>query len=103
MSPYVEPNPKIHPLGEPLVYDLVANITYEGVKVRDDSVEGEAERKVWKAQVREGGGVEGGWWEMQDLWVERCQADLLATKESYVMVWERRRGGVGAGKGKGKG
>lgn len=90
MSPYVEPNPKLHPLGEPLVYDLVANVTYEGVKVRDDSVEGEAERKVWKCQVKEGS-VEGGWWEMQDLWVEKVQADLLATKESYVMVWERRR------------
>jgi U4/U6.U5 tri-snRNP-associated protein 2 len=90
MSPYVEPNPKLHPLDEPLVYDLVANVTYEGVKVRDDSVEGEAERKVWKCQVKEGS-AEGGWWEMQDLWVEKVQADLLATKESYVMVWERRK------------
>ena len=90
MSPYVEPNPQLHALNEPLVYDLVANITYEGVKVRDDSVEGEAERKVWKVQVKEGG-EQGGWWEMQDLFVERVNADLLATKESYVMVWERRR------------
>ena len=97
LSPYVEPNPHLHTQGEPLVYDLVANITYEGVKVRDDSVEGEAERKVWKAQVKEGG--EGGqWWEMQDLFVERVNADLLATKESYVMVWGRRKS-----KSKGKG
>ncbi|KAK0941420.1 Ubiquitin carboxyl-terminal hydrolase 10, partial [Friedmanniomyces endolithicus] len=44
-SPYVEPNPQLHPPGEAIAYDLVANITYEGVKVRDDSVEGEAERK----------------------------------------------------------
>lgn len=90
MSPYVEPDPKIHPIGEPLVYDLVANVTYEGVKVRDDSVEGEAERKMWKCQVKEGG-ENGGWWEMQDLYVERVDAELLSTKESYVMVWERRR------------
>ena len=96
MSPYVEPNPQVHPLGEPVVYDLVANITYEGVKVRDDSVEGEAERKVWKCTVKEGGD-RGLWWEMQDLFVERVNADLLSTKESYVMVWERRRV-----KGKGK-
>lgn len=90
ISPYVEPNPQVHPPGEPLVYDLVATITYEGVKVRDDSVEGEAERKVWKVQVKEGG-ESGQWWEMQDLFVERVNADLLSTKESYVMVWERRR------------
>ncbi|KJX93706.1 U4/U6.U5 tri-snRNP-associated protein 2 [Zymoseptoria brevis] len=90
MSPYVEPDPKIHPIGEPLVYDLVANVTYEGVKVRDDSVEGEAERKMWKCQVKEGG-ENGGWWEMQDLYVERVDVELLSTKESYVMVWERRR------------
>ncbi|KAM3415042.1 hypothetical protein BST61_g10177 [Cercospora zeina] len=92
MSPYVEPDPKQHPMGEPIVYDLIANITYEGVKVRDDSVEGEAERKVWKAQVKEGGDS-NQWWEMQDDFpVEKVNADLLATKESYVMVWERRRG-----------
>ncbi len=96
LSPYVEPNPQLHGVSEPLIYDLVANITYEGVKVRDDSVEGEAERKVWKVQVKEGGdGAQ--WWEMQDLFVQRVNADLLATKESYVMVWERRRG-----KGKGR-
>ena len=98
MSPYVEPNPQVHPAGEPIVYDLVANITYEGVKVRDDSVEGEAGRKIWKAQVKgKAHAKEGGdsdqdqWWEMQDLYVEEVNADLLATKESYVMVWERRK------------
>lgn len=96
LSPYVEPNPQVHQMGDPIVYDLVANITYEGVKVRDDSVEGEAERKVWKVQVKEGGESQQ-WWEMQDLFVDKVNADLLATKESYVMVWERRKAG---GKGK---
>lgn len=92
MGPYVEPDPKQHPMGEPIVYDLIANVTYEGVKVRDDSVEGEAERKVWKVQVKEGGNS-NQWWEMQDDFpVEKVNADLLATKESYVMVWERRKG-----------
>ncbi|CAK3852174.1 U4 tri-snRNP-associated 2 [Lecanosticta acicola] len=98
MSPYVEPNPQLHATGEPIVYDLVANITYEGVKVRDDSVEGEAERKIWKAQVKgkkqvKEGDIQDQWWEMQDLFVEEVNADLLATKESYVMVWERRKAG----------
>ncbi|KAK4499914.1 hypothetical protein PRZ48_008100 [Zasmidium cellare] len=99
MSPYIEPDPKVHPTGEPIIYDLVANITYEGVKVRDDSVEGEAERKVWKVQVKEGGESQQ-WWEMQDLFVEKVNADLLSTKESYVMVWERRKNSKGKGKGK---
>ena len=90
ISPYVEPNPQLRSTGEPLIYDLVANITYEGVKVRDDSVEGEAERKVWKVQVREGGDS-GQWWEMQDLFVDKVNAELLSTKESYIMVWERRK------------
>ncbi|KAK4970096.1 Ubiquitin carboxyl-terminal hydrolase 10 [Elasticomyces elasticus] len=97
-SPYVEPNPQLHPTGEPIAYDLVANITYEGVKVRDDSVEGEAERKVWKVHVREGGDSQQ-WWEMQDLFVDKVNADLLATKESYIMVWERRKTST---KGKGR-
>ncbi|TKA26284.1 hypothetical protein B0A50_05063 [Salinomyces thailandicus] len=96
LTPYVEPNPAVHPVGEPIIYDLVANITHEGVKVRDDSVEGEAERKVWRVQVRDGSSAAGAeaaaWWEMQDLFVERVNAELLGTKESYVMVWERRRG-----------
>lgn len=94
LAPYVEPNTQLHPPGEPLVYDLVANITYEGVKVRDDSVEGEAERKVWKVQMKEGGDSQQ-WWEMQDLFVEKVNADLLSTKESYIMIWERRRRGKG--------
>ena len=102
MSPYVEPNPQLHPLDEPIVYDLVANITHEGVKVRDDSVEGEAERKVWRAQVKEEGGetAQQQWWEMQDLFVDKVNADLLCTKEAYVMVWERRRNGKGKSKAK---
>lgn len=98
MSPYVEPNPSLHPPAEPIIYDLVANITHEGVRVRDDSVEGEAEKKVWRVQLLDRGKEKGGnadtdrWVEMQDLWVGRVEAELLSTKEAYVMVWERRRG-----------
>ncbi|KAG9548044.1 cysteine proteinase, partial [Aureobasidium melanogenum] len=97
MSPYVEPNPSLHSPSEPIIYDLVANITHEGVRVRDDSVEGEAEKKVWRVQLLDRGREEGSnadtdrWVEMQDLWVGRVEAELLSTKEAYVMVWERRR------------
>lgn len=102
MSPYVEPNPALYPPGEPVVYDLVANITHEGVRVRDDSVEGEAEKKVWRVQLVDRGtdfsgkkddGAAERWWEVQDLFVRRVETELLGTKEAYVMVWERRRGG----------
>ncbi|MCJ1471835.1 hypothetical protein MMC13_000476 [Lambiella insularis] len=89
MSPYVEPNPSLHPPGEPIWYDLVANVTHEAVRIRDDSVEGEAEKKVWRAQVRDRARDE--WLEIQDLFVERVATETLFTKESYLMVWERRK------------
>ncbi|KAF2090813.1 U4/U6.U5 tri-snRNP-associated protein 2 [Saccharata proteae CBS 121410] len=89
MSPYVEPNPSIHPPGEPIWYDLVANITHEAVRSRDDSVQGEAERKVWRVQLKDRSRDE--WVEVQDLFVENARAETLFTKESYLQVWERRR------------
>lgn len=95
MSPYVEPNPSVHPPGEPIWYDLVANVTHEAVRTRDDSVEGEAERKVWRVQLRDRARDE--WLEVQDLFVERVATETLFTKESYLMVWERRRQGKGKG------
>jgi U4/U6.U5 tri-snRNP-associated protein 2 len=100
MSPYVEPNPSIHPPGEPIWYDLVANITHEAVKKKDDSVEGEQESKVWRVQVRDRAG--GEWYGIQDLFVERERGETLFTKEAYVMVWERRRGQGTGSKGKAK-
>ena len=89
MSPYVEPNPTVHPIGEPIWYDLVANVTHEAVRTRDDSVEGEAEKKVWRVQVRDRSRDE--WLEIQDLYVERVVTETLFTKESYLMIWERRK------------
>ena len=89
MAPYVEPNPSIYPPGEPILYDLVANVTHEAVRIRDDSVEGEAERKVWRTQIRDRARDE--WLEIQDLFVEKVPAETLFTKESYIMVWERRK------------
>lgn len=98
MAPYVEPNPSIHPPGEPIWYDLVANVTHEAVRTRDDSVEGEAERKVWRVQIRDRARDE--WLQVQDLFVERVATETLFTKESYLMVWERRRDRKGKGEGR---
>ncbi|KAL6716422.1 Ubiquitin carboxyl-terminal hydrolase 10 [Lecanora helva] len=89
MSPYVEPNPAVSPIGEPIWYDLVANVTHEAVRTRDDSVEGEAEKKVWRVQVRDRARDE--WLEIQDLYVQRVVSETLFTKESYLMVWEKRK------------
>ncbi|KAF2795631.1 cysteine proteinase [Melanomma pulvis-pyrius CBS 109.77] len=101
MGPYVEPNPKLYPPGEPIWYDLVANITHEAVKKKDDSVEGEQETKVWRVQLRDRSRDE--WVGVQDLFVEKERGETLFTKESYVQVWERRRSGVSANaKGKGR-
>ena len=91
MSPYVEPNPAIHAPGEPIWYDLAANVTHEAVRTRDDSVEGEAERKVWRVQLPDRAREE--WLQIQELFVERVATETLFTKESYLMVWERRREG----------
>ncbi|KAF2280726.1 U4/U6.U5 tri-snRNP-associated protein 2 [Westerdykella ornata] len=89
MSPFVEPNPAVHPPGEPIWYDLVANITHEAVKMKDDSVEGEQDRKVWRVQLKDRSRDE--WWGIQDLFVEKERGETLFTKESYVQIWERRR------------
>ncbi|KAL2068513.1 hypothetical protein VTL71DRAFT_14850 [Oculimacula yallundae] len=98
MSPYVEPNPSLHPPGEPIWYDLVANIVHEAVRGREDAVEGEQEKRAWKCQIRDRGREE--WVIVQDLFVEKTQKELLYLGESYLQVWERRREGAGKGKGK---
>jgi U4/U6.U5 tri-snRNP-associated protein 2 len=92
LSPYIEPNPSLHPPGEPIWYDLVANIVHEAVRGREDSVEGEEERHVWKCQVMDRAREE--WVQVQDLFVEKTQKELLYLGESYLQVWERRREGA---------
>ncbi|KAI9664964.1 MAG: hypothetical protein M1821_006412 [Bathelium mastoideum] len=101
LNPYVQPDPAVHPPGEPIWYDLVANITHEAVRgSKDEGVEGEKERKVWRVQVQERARDE--WVEVQDLYVQGAEAQTLFTKESYCQIWERRREGKGKGKGKAK-
>lgn len=89
MAPYVEPSPDYYPPGEPIWYDLVANVVHEAVRGREDSVEGEAEKHAWKVQVRDRAREE--WVQVQDLFVEKTQKELLYLGESYLQIWERRR------------
>lgn len=103
VSPYVEPDPAQHPPGEPVWYDLVANVVHEAVRAKEDvadSAVGE-ERKTWKVQVRDKATDE--WVEAQDLFVDKIRSELLYLGESYLQVWERRTGTPPPpGKGKGK-
>ncbi|WZH44544.1 Ubiquitin thiolesterase [Fusarium acuminatum] len=89
MSPYVEPNPKEWPPGEPIWYDLVANVIHEAVRVREDVVDSGEERKTWKVQLRNK--ATGEWVVCQDLYVDKVQSELLYLGEAYLQIWERRR------------
>ncbi|KAH8199810.1 hypothetical protein TruAng_006033 [Truncatella angustata] len=98
VSPYVEPNPAEHPPGEPIWYDLVANVVHEAVRAKEDVADIAEERKAWKVQLRDKGRDE--WVTCQDLFVENTQKELLYLSESYLQIWERRREPKGKGKGK---
>ncbi|CRK15692.1 hypothetical protein BN1708_017404, partial [Verticillium longisporum] len=67
MAPYVEPNPAEHPPGEPIWYDLVANVVHEAVRARREDVADAVseERKTWKVQLKDKGRDE--WVVCQDL------------------------------------
>ncbi|PTD09795.1 hypothetical protein NXS19_011766 [Fusarium pseudograminearum] len=89
MSPYVEPNPKEWPPGEPIWYDLVANVVHEAVRTREDVVDSGEERKTWKVQLKNK--ATGEWVVCQDLYVDKVQSELLYLGETYLQIWERRR------------
>ncbi|KAH6636977.1 hypothetical protein F5144DRAFT_202476 [Chaetomium tenue] len=108
VSPYVEPDPAHCPPGEPVWYDLVANVVHEAVRAKEDvadSAVGE-ERKTWKVQLRDKATDE--WVVAQDLFVDKIRSELLYLGESYLQIWERRRGppprhqNIVIGKGKGR-
>ncbi|KAG5743972.1 hypothetical protein H9Q69_012883 [Fusarium xylarioides] len=96
MSPYVEPNPKEWPPGEPIWYDLVANVIHEAVRVREGVVDSGEERKTWKVQLKNK--ATGEWVVCQDLYVDKVQSELLYLGEAYLQIWERRRDSRGKGK-----
>lgn len=87
MAPYTEPNPALAPPGEPIWYDLVANVVHEAVRGREDAVEGEEEKRTWKVQLRR----KEDWVQIQDLFVEEARRELLYLGESYLQIWEKRR------------
>ena len=119
MSPFVEPNPDIHPGGEPIYYEMVANIILDtqsattgggedsnAADAANKAVGGEGEKLAWKVQLQDKAaafvhahGGEGSeevrdlpeWREIQDLFVQRAEAETLFTRESYLMIWERRK------------
>ena len=97
MGPYAEPDPSQHPPGEPIWYDLVANVVHEAVRMKDDVADSGEERKTWKVQLRDKATDE--WVVVQDLFVENIRSELLYLSESYLQIWERRRT-PGAGKGR---
>ncbi|KAL6856462.1 cysteine proteinase [Trichoderma novae-zelandiae] len=100
VSPYVEPNPNEWPVGEPIWYDLVANVVHEAVRKRDDVADSGEEKKTWKVQLKNKATDE--WVVCQDLFVDKVQSELLYLGETYLQIWERRRvPGSKAGKGKG--
>lgn len=90
VSPYVEPDPSVAPPGEPIYYDLVANVVHEAVRLREDVADTGEERKTWKVQLLDK--ARGEWVVCQDLFVDKIQRELLCMGESYLQVWERRRG-----------
>lgn len=99
VSPYVEPNPSAAAPGEPIYYDLVANVVHEAVRLREDVADTGEERKTWKVQLLDK--ARGEWVVCQDLFVDKIQRELLCMGESYLQVWERRRE-PGRAKGNGK-
>lgn len=96
MSPYVEPNPQEWPHGEPIWYDLVANVVHEAVRMKEDVADSGEERKTWKVQLKDQ--ATGQWVVCQDLYVDKVQSELLYLGESYLQIWERRRDPKGKGR-----
>lgn len=89
VSPYVEPDPTVHAAGEPIWYDLVANVVHEAVRLREDVADTGEERKTWKVQLLDK--ARGEWVVCQDLFVDKIQKELLCMGESYLQIWEKRR------------
>ncbi|KAK9449769.1 uncharacterized protein V1518DRAFT_426640 [Limtongia smithiae] len=87
MSPYVEG------ATQPMLYDLVANITHESVMADKEGGggvgSGEETRHVYRVQVRDKSRDE--WVQIQDLYVEDIRRETLFLSESYIQIWERRR------------
>jgi U4/U6.U5 tri-snRNP-associated protein 2 len=60
MSPYVEPNPEIWPPGEPILYDLVANIILDPTVAAPGAAEDAAEKGITAAGGTSSAGAGAG-------------------------------------------
>src|SRR5206468_4745434 len=84
MSPYVEGAKE----GEPILYDLVANIIHESTakKGTTGGAKGEAgeEGHLYKVQIRDKARNE--WVQVQDLFVEEIRSEILFLGETYIQV-----------------
>jgi U4/U6.U5 tri-snRNP-associated protein 2 len=90
MSPYIQPSADGPSASEPIWYDLVANVTHEAVRrTGEDEATGEKSKPAWKVQLRDKSRDE--WIQVQDLWVESIQKEMLFLGETYLQVWERRK------------
>ncbi|KAK9238276.1 hypothetical protein V1525DRAFT_117675 [Lipomyces kononenkoae] len=78
MSPYVDG------ATEPILYDLVANVTHESVF----TPQGE-EKHVYRVQLKDKSRDE--WFQIQDLYIENIRREILFLNESCIQIWERRR------------
>ncbi|KAK9333666.1 hypothetical protein V1520DRAFT_331397 [Lipomyces starkeyi] len=78
MSPYVDG------ATEPMLYDLVANVTHESVF----TPQGE-EKHVYRVQLKDK--TRDEWLQIQDLYIENIRREILFLNESCIQIWERRR------------
>ncbi|KAK9469983.1 uncharacterized protein V1510DRAFT_424318 [Dipodascopsis tothii] len=69
---------------EPVLYDLVANITHESVFTPQGQ-----EKHVYRVQLRDKARDE--WLQIQDLYVEEIRREMLFLGESTIQIWERHR------------
>jgi U4/U6.U5 tri-snRNP-associated protein 2 len=69
---------------EPVLYDLLANVTHESVAgtTRDKAA------TVWKVHLRAGGGGDDGerWFQIQDLIVEETRKEMIFLGETVLQV-----------------
>jgi U4/U6.U5 tri-snRNP-associated protein 2 len=69
---------------EPMLYDLVANVTHESVF----TPQGE-EKHVYRVQLKDK--TRDEWLQIQDLYIENIRREILFLNESCIQIWERRR------------
>ena len=86
MTPYVVPNPALHPPGERIIYDLVANVTPPRRLSGCATTAWRARRRRRCGERQVADRASNEWFVMQDLFAEKASAETLFTKESYVQV-----------------